>query len=94
MIKEEIQNNITKKIKYSKKTYKNNNKTTKSNSNNTPNITSNPNTNNTLINTNNYLISPTKLTKLTQIITSQNTIQQLQNKTKLIINEAIASSSN
>ena len=105
MIHEETQNNITKKIKYSpkitKKTKNNtklsNNKKTKNTNtnssnisntihNSTPNITSN--------NTNTNLISSTKLIKLTQIITSQNTTQQLHKKITLIVNEAIASSTN
>jgi len=99
MIQEETQNNITKKIKYSPKTNKNtkNNKkltnNKKTNPNNVPKISPNPK-NNTSTNTNNLLIPLSKLTKSAQIITSQNTIQRLKDKINLIVNEAIASSSN
>ena len=103
MILEEIQNNITKKIKYSSKTIKKTKNNIKQSTKNTKNInfsnTSNP-INNITPNTtpnnnnNNTLISPVKLTKLAQTITSQNTIQHLHKKITLIINEAVASSIN
>ena len=100
MIFEENQNNITKKIKYSSKINKkskNNKKSTnnkKTNFPNTTNIMPNSNTNTTSNNINNIFILPDKLTKLTQTVTSQNTIQLLHKKITLIVNEAIASSSN
>jgi hypothetical protein len=100
MILEETQNNITKKIKYSSKTNKKTKNTKKHSNNKKTNPSTNPTTTTTSnINTtpnkiHNSLIPQTKLTKLVQTITLQNTIQLLPKKITLIINEAIASSSN
>ena len=88
MILKKTQNNITKKIKYSSKTIKKTKNNIKppikkiknTNSSNTSNPINNITINTTFNNNNNTLISPIKLTKLAQIITSQNTIQYLHKK--------------